>query len=78
MGSFKTRLSALGGIQQEAIAGDEQIGYAERAYSLELGPLRMATLYPCRITHDTGAAADPFWRLCALVVCRPRIRQRRL
>ena len=37
-GPSKTRLSALGGIQQqEAIAGGEQIGYTERAYSLELG-----------------------------------------
>ena len=37
MGPTKTRLSARGGIQQKAIAGNEQIGYIERAYSLELG-----------------------------------------
>ena len=39
--------------------------------------VRMNALYSHRITHDTGAAPDPFWRLRALVVCRPRTRRRR-
>jgi hypothetical protein len=75
MGPFKTPLPALGGLYQEAIAGGEQIGHTEHAHSLELGRLRMAALYSYRITHDTGAAPNPFWGICTLVICRPGIRR---
>ena len=34
----------------------------------------MVTLFSYRITHDTGAAPNPFWGVCTLVICKPRIR----
>lgn len=34
----------------------------------------MATLFTYRIPVDDGAAPNPFWGVCTLVICKPRIR----
>ena len=34
----------------------------------------MATLFSYCIRHDAGAAPNPFWGVCTLVICKPRIR----
>jgi Nucleotide modification associated domain 2 len=34
----------------------------------------MATLFSYCIRHDTGAAPNPFWGVCTLVICKPKIR----
>jgi hypothetical protein len=35
----------------------------------------MATLYSYCLPHDDGAAPNPFWGLCTLVICKPAIRR---
>jgi len=35
----------------------------------------MVTLFSYRIPHDTGAAPNPFWGICTLVICKPAIRR---
>jgi len=35
----------------------------------------MTTLFTYLITHDGGAAPNPFWGVCTLVVCKPAIRR---
>lgn len=35
----------------------------------------MARLYSYRIPIDDGAAPNPYWGVCTLVICKPRIRQ---
>jgi len=34
----------------------------------------MVTLFSYCIPHDTGAAPNPFWGICTLVICKPKIR----
>ncbi|MDZ8104735.1 MAG: hypothetical protein RM338_03805 [Nostoc sp. DedQUE12a] len=34
----------------------------------------MPTLYTYCLPHDTGAAPNPFWGICTLVICKPKIR----
>jgi hypothetical protein len=31
-------------------------------------------LFTYRVTHDTGFAPNPYWGICTLVTCKPRIR----
>jgi hypothetical protein len=35
----------------------------------------MTTLFSYCIPYDDGAAPNPFWGLCTLAICKPRIRQ---
>lgn len=35
----------------------------------------MSTLFSYCIPYDDGAAPNPFWGLCTLAICKPRIRQ---
>lgn len=35
----------------------------------------MPVLYSYCIPHDTGAAPNPFWGVCTLVICKPLIRR---
>src|SRR5438552_3615065 len=35
----------------------------------------MATLFSYRIPVDDGAAPNPFWGVCSLAICKPRIRK---
>jgi len=35
----------------------------------------VATLFSYCIPYDDGAAPNPYWGICTLVVCKPRIRQ---
>jgi len=35
----------------------------------------MTTLFSYCIPHDNGAAPNPFWGVCTLVICKPRIRR---
>jgi hypothetical protein len=35
----------------------------------------MRRLFSYRITHDNGAAPNPFWGVCTLVICKPAIRR---
>ncbi len=37
--------------------------------------MRKATLYTYCIPYDDGAAPNPFWGQCTLVICKPRIRK---
>jgi len=32
------------------------------------------TLYSYCIPHDNGAAPNPFWDVCTLAICKPKIR----
>jgi hypothetical protein len=34
----------------------------------------MVTLFSYCVAHDTGAAPNPFWGICTLVICKPKIR----
>lgn len=33
------------------------------------------TLYSYCVKHDSGAAPNPFWGICTLVICKPKIRK---
>lgn len=35
----------------------------------------MPTLFSYRIPYDYGSAPNPFWELCTLAICKPRIRR---
>ncbi len=35
----------------------------------------MSTLYSYVVKHDYGAAPNPFWGVCSLVICKPQIRR---
>jgi hypothetical protein len=35
----------------------------------------MTKLYSYVVKHDYGAAPNPFWNVCSLVICKPRIRR---
>ncbi|MBZ0295452.1 MAG: hypothetical protein K8L99_23025, partial [Anaerolineae bacterium] len=35
----------------------------------------MSTLYSYCLKHDAGAAPNPFWGVCTLVICKPAIRR---
>jgi hypothetical protein len=35
----------------------------------------MATLFSYRIPYDAGSAPNPFWGVCTLVICKPRVRR---
>ena len=35
----------------------------------------MTTLFSYCIPYDDGAAPNPFWGVCTLAICKPRIRQ---
>lgn len=35
----------------------------------------MTSLFSYCITHDHGAAPNPFWGVCTLVICKPKIRR---
>ena len=35
----------------------------------------MSTLFSYCIPYDNGSAPNPFWGLCTLAICKPRIRQ---
>lgn len=35
----------------------------------------MTTLYSYVVKHDYGAAPNPFWGVCSLVICKPQIRR---
>ena len=35
----------------------------------------MATLFTYCVQHDIGAAPNPFWGVCTLVICKPAIRR---
>lgn len=41
----------------------------------KLGEGIMSTLFSYCIPYDDGAAPNPFWGLCTLAICKPRIRQ---
>ena len=34
----------------------------------------MPQLFSYRVRHDTGAAPNPFWGICTVVICKPKIR----
>ena len=36
----------------------------------------MVTLFSYCVAHDTGAAPNPFWGICTLVICKPAIRRK--
>ena len=36
---------------------------------------RRPVLFTYVVLHDTGAAPNPFWGTCTLVICKPRIRR---
>src|SRR5262245_1609237 len=36
------------------------------------------TLFSYRVRHDSGAAPNPFWGTCTLVICKPGIRRKAL
>jgi len=42
---------------------------------IKLGEGIMSTLFSYCIPYDDGAAPNPFWGLCTLAICKPRIRQ---
>jgi hypothetical protein len=37
--------------------------------------IAMPTLFSYCVRHDTGAAPNPFWGVCTLVICKPAIRR---
>src|SRR5437870_7783881 len=44
----------------------------------KLGPAEgtaMGILFSYCVRHDGGAAPNPFWGVCTLVICKPRIRR---
>ena len=36
---------------------------------------RTPRLFSYVVAHDGGAAPNPFWGVCTLVICKPKIRQ---
>ena len=42
---------------------------------IKVGERIMSTLFSYCIPYDDGAAPNPFWGLCTLAICKPRIRQ---
>ena len=47
---------------------------ARAAVLISLHGLDMTVLFSYCIVHDSGAAPNPFWGICTLVICKPVIR----